>query len=163
METLASLGEWMTGKATSATGIRNKIMKNEERSADSPEIGKMFFYFYDPKMKKTLPVYDKFPLVLVMERYADGFLGLNLHYLSQGTRKALLNELLKYRNNKHMDERTKIRMSYELLGRTKMLRAVSPAIKRYLHGHVRSRFVEVTPSEWDKATALPVANFVRNK
>ena len=43
--------------------------------------GGMFLFFYNPKLKDKLPYYDRFPLVIPLERYADGFLGINLHYL----------------------------------------------------------------------------------
>ena len=47
----------------------------------SPFYGRLNMFFYDPKFKKTLPYYDTFPLVLPLEPYSDGFLGINLHYL----------------------------------------------------------------------------------
>ena len=48
---------------------------------NKPFIGKLNMFFYDPKFKKTLPYYDTFPLVLPLEAYSDGFLGINFHYL----------------------------------------------------------------------------------
>jgi len=48
---------------------------------NNPFFGRLNMFFYDPKFKKTLPYYDTFPLVLPLERYDDGFLGINLHYL----------------------------------------------------------------------------------
>lgn len=155
------IAAWLTDKVTTASGMRRNILANTKRATNNIMIGKMFFYFYDPKHKKTLPIYDRFPLVLPMEQYSDGFLGLNLHYLDIKSRSALLGELLKHRNNNLYDERTKIQMSYSLLAKTKTLALASPCIKRYLYNHVRSPFVEVTPEEWDKAIGLPVAIFVR--
>ena len=105
------IGNWMTGKAKSASGYRNKIMSNTERGRDSTVIGKMYFFWYDPKNKNTLPMYDRFPLVFPIERYPDGFLGLNLHYLSFGERSALLNTMMKFRNNNNMNATTKLRVT----------------------------------------------------
>jgi len=153
--------EWMVGKAHSAAGIRNNLLANGDRASDSVEIGKLYFYWYDPKLKNILPIYDRFPLVMPMERYVDGWLGLNFHYLPEGARNILFQELLAYKNNRYMDERTKIRASYALLSQTKTLNIAKPAIKKYLTQQVVSKFVEVTPAEWDKAAALPVASFVR--
>ena len=45
-----------------------------------PFYGRLNMFFYDPKYKKKLPYYDTFPLVLPIERYPDGFLGINFHY-----------------------------------------------------------------------------------
>ena len=121
----------------------------------------MYFFWYDPKHKDKLPVYDRFPLVFPIERYPDGFLGLNMHYLSFGERAALMDSLRKFRSNNKMDETTKLRVTYDLLSRTKRLSsAMRPCIKRYLFTQVRSQFVEITADEWDKALELPVAVWV---
>jgi len=154
--------DWFIGKARTAAGYRKNIVGNDDRGRDSTTIGKMYFFYYDPKTKDKLPVYDRFPLVFPIERYSDGFLGLNLHYLSQGERKALLNRLMEFRSNSRMDERTRLRLSYDLIASTKKLAsAARPCIKRYLFSHVRSKFVEVTANEWDQAINLPVEMFVR--
>ena len=149
------------GKATSAAGYRRKIMGNAERSRTNTTIGKMYFFWYDPKHKDKLPIYDRFPLVFPIERYPDGFLGLNMHYLSFGERAALLDQLSKFRSNNKMNETTKLRVTYDLLASTKRLATASrPCIKRYLFTQVRSPFVEITADEWDKALELPVAVWV---
>lgn len=154
---------WFIGKARTAAGYRNNIIGNKERASGSTMIGRMYFFYYDPKTKAKLPIYDRFPLVLPIERYSDGFLGLNLHYLDQGSRSALLGQLQKYATNNKMDERTRLRLSYDLLSGTKAMKLAQPCIKRYLYSHVRSQFIEVTANEWEKAIALPVEMFVRKK
>lgn len=156
--------DWFYNKASSAGAIRKNIASNTERSRDSTVIGKMYFFYYDAKMKKVLPMYDRFPLVFPIERYADGFLGLNLHYLYPAERQAFLNKLKEFTNNKKYNETTRLRMTYDLLASTKSLAASGrPCIKRYLFGHVRSKFIEIPANEWDKAIDLPVALFVYNK
>lgn len=163
MASSRELGDWLSNKAKTAATMRRKIISTTQRVSDYPMPGKMYFYFYDPKYKAVLPIYDRFPLVLPIEPYNDGFLGLNLHYLAIPARKELLNGLIKYRNNSFMDERTKIKVSYDLLKNTKYIGIASPAVKRYLFSHVESPFVEIVPSEWDKAINLPVAQFVKRK
>ena len=78
--------DWFIGRARSATGYRNNIINKTDRSRSSTVIGKMYFFFYDPKHKDKLPIYDKFPLFFPIEIYPDGFLGLKLHYLSTNER-----------------------------------------------------------------------------
>lgn len=163
MATNKELGDWLNNKAKTAASMRKKIVTTVDRMKDYPMPGKMYFYFYDPKFKAILPIYDRFPLVLPIEPYQDGFLGLNLHYLDIGSRQALLEGLKKYRNNNYMDERTKIKFSYDMLKNTKYINLASPALKRYLFTHVESPFVEINPNEWDKAIQLPVAQFVKRK
>ena len=67
---------------------RSNVLNDASRISPKAFIGRMYFYHYDPKYKDVLPVYDKFPLVIPMEMYSDGFLGLNLHYLDPYSRLA---------------------------------------------------------------------------
>jgi hypothetical protein len=155
------LSDWFSGKVKTAVGYRRKIIGSVDRSRSSTVIGKMYFYWYDPKHKDTLPVYDRFPLVFPIERYSDGFLGLNLHYLNQAERAELLGKLMKFRSSSNLTERSKLKLSYELLSGTKRIaNQMRPCIKRYLFTHVRSPFIEVPATEWDRAIELPVEFFV---
>ena len=61
-----------------------------------PFYGRLNMFIYDPKFKKTLPYYDTFPLVLPLEKYSDGFLGINLHYLPIPLRIRLLDRLVDF-------------------------------------------------------------------
>jgi hypothetical protein len=155
--------DWWLNKARSATGYRRNLLNNAARSRGSTVIGKMFFFEYDPKHKKTLPIYDRFPLVFPIERYSDGFLGLNLHYLDGTLRLAMLSRLKGYVNNDKMTPHTRLRLSYELLAKSKLLAPMTPCIKRYLTGHVRSEFIEIRPDEWDRVADLPVQVFIIRK
>jgi hypothetical protein len=151
---------WFMEKARSAAGYRTNLMANTKRSKGITQIGRMYFFWYDPKHKATLPIYDKFPMVFPIEGYSDGFLGINLHYLGVGMREALLNKLSSFQNNNRLDATTKLRLSYDVLRSAALLDVVKPCLKRYLYGHVRSRFVEITADEWPKAIGLPVDLFV---
>ena len=72
--------EWFRVKAQ-AMGRninRTKLMKEEPLERRSRTVmGRMYMFFYDPKLRETLPYYDAFPLVIVV-RPAPGFYGLNL-------------------------------------------------------------------------------------
>lgn len=147
----------------------NHIRSTPERLLSSPNvrgntiIGKMYFYWYDPKTKDTLPKWDRFPLVIPIEQYGNGFLGLNLHYVSAQARVSILGSLSEYRNNDRYDATTKLRLSYDLLRRASKLSMLQPCIKRYLYSQVRSGFLEVTADEWDIAILLPVQRFESRK
>jgi len=147
----------------------NHIRSTPERLMSSPNvkgntiIGKMYFYWYDPKTKEKLPRWDRFPLVIPIEQYSNGFLGLNLHYVSARARISILASLSEYRSNSKYDATTRLRLSYDLLRRASKLPMVQPCIKRYLYSHVRSGFLEVTADEWDIAILLPVQRFESRK
>jgi hypothetical protein len=76
--------------------IATQIAKEKSRQTVQFKLGRLYCFFYDPKTKADLPYYDRFPMVLVLERYQDGFLGLNLHYLPYKYRVVFLSKLLKY-------------------------------------------------------------------
>lgn len=121
-------------------------------------IGGMLFFVYDPKHKETLPYYDKFPLVIPIGTYPDGFLGLNLHYLPPAARAELLSKLIKYRigaktTNAYMQ------VSYGMLKDAIKHPLFMPCVKRYLYSHVRSKFAAVNEIFWADAVMLPVQKF----
>lgn len=121
--------------------------------------GRLYFVHYDPKHKKTLPYYDTFPLIIPMERYKDGILGMNLHYLPPVLRAKLLDALFDTLSNKKFDENTKMKISYDILKNAGKYSAFKPCIKRYLGKHFRSRFVKVKAEAWTPAVFLPFENF----
>lgn len=141
--------------ASIAQGIKsedNRIVKRLIK-------GGLYFFYYDPKMKADLPYYDRFPLVLVLERYSDGFLGLNLHYLPLKYRLAFLDKLLDYAIWNENEDPQRVRITYDILNASKRFRSFKPCIKRYLTQHVKSKILAVQPNEWEVATFLPVYQF----
>ena len=122
-----------------------------------PSIGRLNMYFYDPKYKKTLPYYDRFPLVLPIERISGGFAGINFHYLRPVARFSLLERLQRFAiKGIEITRQNRFDVSYD---RVKGIPMVKNAIKKYLWSHVRSSFLRI---DYDKAALsvyLPVAQF----
>lgn len=139
---------------------RSNILNDAKRVSAKAFIGKMYFYNYDPKFKDILPVYDRFPLVIPMEMYEDGFLGLNLHYLDPYSRLALLDRLHDFINNDKYDDTTKFRLSYDLLASSRRYKMIEPCIKRYLFSHIRSSIIYIEPDNWETAIFLPTEKMV---
>ena len=94
--------------------------------------------------------------MLPLEKYPDGFLGINLHYLDVRTRIRLLDRLVDFSNNTKFDESTKLLVTYQGL---KKIRLVKPTIHRYLAGNVMSHFRRIDADEFTIATLLPVQRF----
>jgi hypothetical protein len=136
-----------------------KYGKKEEKMTIKPIIGKMYFFFYDPKHKKTLPYYDRFPLVIPIKYYKDGFLGLNLHYLPLKYRAALFDGLFNLLSDDKFDDLTRFKISYEVLNHAAGTPYYLPCVKRYLKSHYESKFLQIHPDEWDIALFLPVERF----
>ena len=123
------------------------------------KIGMMYCYYYDPKTKYDMPYYDKFPMVLVLEKYNDGFLGLNLHYLPVKFRVAFMQKLMKYAQLTPENDIRRMRVSYDILQSTRRYTEFRPCLKRYLFSHLRSKILMIEPNEWDVATMLPIQQF----
>ena len=163
--TSKDLQKWLFDKAleASAPKARKLLLASDQRGREDALIGKLYFFKYDPKGKAYLSKYDRFPMAFPIESYQNGFLGLNLHYLNVREREALLGQLMKFANNKKMDETTKLKLSYDLLqGSRRLNNLAKPCIKRYLFNHCRSQFIEINVDEFDKAIQLPVEDFVFN-
>ena len=134
-----------------------------------PDLGFMYHFFYDPKMKDELPYYDRFPLVFPFKRgftrqraiEGGSFLGINLHYLPPQLRARLMDGLYTISTDKTFDENTRIRLSYNILNKASKFRFFKPCIKRYLVNRVRSRFVKINSDQWDTALFLPTERFVK--
>tara|TARA_B100000029_G_scaffold298644_1_gene291698 strand:- start:2050 stop:2607 length:558 start_codon:yes stop_codon:yes gene_type:complete len=131
------------------------LLRDGKRN-NKPFYGKLNMFFYDPKFKKKLPYYDTFPLVLPLETYSDGFLGVNLHYLPIPLRIKLLDRLVDYSNNTAFDESTRLVVDYS---RLKKIKLIKPTIHKYLAGHVKSQFRRIDADEFTVATLLPVQRF----
>jgi hypothetical protein len=129
------------------------------RKANQFKIGMMYCFLYDPKTKDDLPYWDKFPVVLVLEKYNDGFLGLNLHYLPIKYRMAFLSKLMRFAQLTAEDDIKRMRISYEILNSAKRYAEFKPMLKRYLFGRLRSKLLMVQPNEWDVASMLPLQQF----
>lgn len=125
-------------------------------------IGNMYTYVYDAKHRKTLPYFDRLPLIFMIERYDDGFLGMNLHYLPPKVRALFMIRLLDFANNRRFDNTTKLKLSYQLLKAAAGTNALKPCIKRYLLDHVRSRMLYIPAKEWEAAIYLRTQAFTKS-
>ena len=154
--------DWFRRKARAMRVNRSQLMQEDEIQLRSRSAtGAMFMFFYDPKHKKTLPYYDSFPLIIVVDKAEGGFIGLNLHYLPIALRAKFLDALMDTTNNKKYDESTKFALSYEMLKSTSKLKYFKPCYKHYLTKHVRSKLAFVPSTEWEIATFLPTASFAK--
>lgn len=153
-------------KLRNARTIANGIVQEPGRPTARLTKGKLFFFKYNPKHAETLPYYDTFPLVIVLEQYTGesaGFLGLNLHYLPIKMRAAFLDQLLSVATFDKDGDVKKLRISYEILNTMKRFRAFEPCLKRYLYTHMDSALLQILPHEWETAVFLPVEQFQKMK
>ena len=123
--------------------------------------GKMYTFGYDAKLKAILPYWDKFPLIVVLDTYKNGFLGLNFHYLSPIDRQKFFTKILKFSNQKGdpMDftDKARFNISWDAV---KNIKHADKMIHKYLYGHVRTSLLEAPPNEWENVIFLPYQRFV---
>lgn len=150
--------KWFQKKLKDMTSPSRKALLNDF-DVRKPLSGRMFMYFYDPKHKKTLPYYDRFPLIFMVEKAKGGFYGLNLHYLPHKYRAIFFDKLTDYTNNKKYDKTTRLRLTYDLLKNSSKLKYFQPCFKHYLSEHVKGKIVEVPASEWEAVLFLPTESF----
>lgn len=157
---------WFYATIKGQTNSKGQAKSSARRIADSaftakrgmPIIGQVYFYIYDAKLKDELPFWDKFPLVIPIKYYRDGWLGLNLHYAPPQLRAMLLDKLMDYAKT-FKSEKAFMKVSYGLLKATLGLKQFGPLIHRYLINHVQTELVKVDSQYWEKAALLPVQQF----
>jgi hypothetical protein len=122
-------------------------------------LGRLYCFYYDPKTKDEMSYYDRFPLVLVLDKHDDGFTGLNLHYLPLKFRVVFLNKLMAYATYTNDDDIKRLRITYDLLASSRRFKAFRPCFKKYLYHHVKSKILTIQPNEWEVAVFLPMQQF----
>ena len=146
--------QWYRNRIRELGTPTQKELLRDGRLAGRFHVGRLNMFVYDPKYKNKLPYYDVFPLVLPIERYDNGFLGINFHYLPYALRARLLDRLEKFTRGSKDDAR--ILASYSGL---KNVGLVKPTLKRYLNTKVRSRFRRIDSEDFLTALMLPVQRF----
>lgn len=162
--------DWFRDRAAEVSSVNpRQIIQHSEARANlynkvtDIDVGRMFMFFYDPKHKETLPYYDRFPLIFIMEKYRDGFLGMNMHYLPPLLRARLMDRLYAISKNDAIRDSKKLRASYNLLNSASKFQYFRPTVKRYLTTHLRSRMLYIPEEQWDIALFLPTERFRKKK
>lgn len=153
--------EWFTKRIRSINRINEVNFLKDPSLVNKQRFfpGYMYHFTYDPKTKDTLPYYDTFPLVLPVGPAPGGFYGLNLHYLNPVTRAIFLDKLTDIANNTRFDEKTRIKLNYDILTASRRFREFVPCFKHYLTEHITSKLMMVPSSEWEIAIFLPTERF----
>jgi len=135
--------------------INDKLIEVEEVTA--PEVGKIYWFYYELDNWKKYPFWDSMPLVIVTDVTSTTFTGINIHYLPNQFRIPLFLTLLEQKSNsKTLDKQSKILVRpHELsaLPNFKML------THQYKKANIGSGPYEVCGTSWGSAVALPLADF----
>ena len=155
--------DWFRDRASSVSNVNTKQLVTDRKrtytSIRGADIGRMYMFFYDPKTKDTLPYYDRFPMIFVVDKIPGGFYGLNLHYLPPTYRARLMDALYSIDRADNQRDSKKLQLSYNLLKGASKYKYFKPCFKHYLNSHVSSRMLYVPAEEWDIALMLPTQRF----
>ena len=154
--------DWFRTTARKTNVTAETVIRSERtRYKNRVTMGRMYLFNYDPKHKATLPYYDRYPLIFPVQTADGGFYGINMHYLPHVLRARLMDALYSLSSNRRYDEKTRLKLSYNILNSVTKYKAFKPTFKRYLTNHVRSRFIEISSSEWDIALMMPLQKFAK--
>ena len=150
-------GAWYRQAVASiADKARAGVLMRQGQLLTRPSGGRLNLFFYDPKLKKTLPYYDTFPLVLPLDTFTGGFIGMNFHYLPPGLLFNLLGRLDRFLSGNKLARGSRYNVSYNSV---KNIPAVKPTLHKYLYSHIRSQFLRIDATEAALAVYLPVQQF----
>ena len=160
------LGKWLIKKADEARNpriARKILVGNDQRARSNALFGRLYFFKYNPLYGEQMTKYDKFPMVLLIKMYPNGFLGLNLHYLSPAKREALLDLMIELNPTDPVGNNYKFDITWDKIIAFSELEALAtPCVHRYRFDRCRSRFIQIYPHEFDMAIQLPVEDWVYN-
>ena len=148
---------WYRGQVKRiASGTTAQQLFRQGKLARRPSVGRLNLFGYNPKLRKTLPYYDIFPLVLPLEAISGGFIGMNFHYLPPLLRMRLLERMQARATDRDFDSNTRFNVTYDDV---KRLSIVKPTIKKYLYSYVQTGFLRINADEAATAIFLPVQRF----
>ena len=124
--------------------------------------GRMYMFRYIPEGRKELKYYDQYPLCIATNtRDTSYFRGLNLHYLPYKYRAIFFANLQSTITNRKYDEHTRFRLTNRMVTNMSKYRYGRVCFRTYSYAQLRSKVIEIEPSEWFASLFLPTESFVK--
>jgi hypothetical protein len=118
------------------TVFKNTTIRTVKPGSRQMKLGLPVMFVYDAKHKDDLPYWDSLPFSIVLAKYSDRFLGINLHYLPWTTRLQLGKMLVRKTKNKNRFTYGDIKKAWTTLKLPEALLYL--CIRTYLHSHIKS-------------------------
>lgn len=159
------LTSWQqTSQRTTFGDLRQQTFTKQLVAGSRALPGRLYFFRYSPLGRKTLPYYDRFPLVIPMDiRPGQGFMGLNLHYLNY-QRRAVLFDALSSSYARMIDQplNARLHFTYDMIRDVTKYKAFRPCVKSYDLSGLQTPLLHVGSQDWDLALFLPVEMFAKS-
>lgn len=123
-----------------------------------PQIITGMFYSFEYEAATTT-IYDRHPLILVLNKLQDSVLGINFHYLPPKLRFALFESMMPLIAPLPVSQLSLIRLTYAQLMKRRLIGRFS-IVKRYTFSRIRGPVVFISPIEWAMALAYPSERFM---
>lgn len=117
-----------------------------------------FFYTFRYEAK-TIDHYDRYPLMLALNKTPGGIFGMNFHYLPMKLRFALFESMMPLILPLPVIQLSRIYLTYKQLSRRRLV-GTKPTFKQYSYAQFKSRVVFISPLEWAVAMAYPSERFM---
>lgn len=156
------MGKLLENSPTTFTEYYSSRRENLSANIMPEHFGKLVMFRYNAKMKDELPYWDRYPLVMPIEKTKKGhLLGLNLHYLHPRLRAALLDEIVDNNARNKFYENKRIRFNYAIMQRAAKNSLYKPCVKQYImeSKHIQTKFLIVPPDEYKFVLFLPYDMF----
>lgn len=139
------------------SGIFDRLYNGENVPKIKPSaykrarFGFPMLFKYSPKWAAQLPFYDVHPMPILLAKYDDGFLGLNIHYLPWAKRLQLADRIIRASKNRKRITYPQIKRAWQQLrlpmGYSYLI------IRRYLASHIQTDIAVFT---WETYRAAAV-------
>ncbi len=144
-------------KSTVFNQLKSDFRKRSKN--DKGLIGRMMLFRYDAKTKDSLVVWDSMPLVFFFGAFTgdgswgeNGVLylqGINVHYLPPAMRLVLFTQLLKFNTDTGLREKSKLKLSWNILKNFSAHNLAKHAVKMYRADHITSEMIEINPRYYE--------------
>lgn len=113
------------------------------------DYNKLYYFRYMPKGYGKLEVYDRTPLIMVLDVRKDNVLALNFHWLPRKDKLELFDSIREIMTKTHMvsKRRERMRLTYQLLKKPKY-RVGLQAIRMYYVNGI-SQLKDIPEKQWD--------------
>lgn len=99
------------------------------------ELGRIYYYKYNPKFKERLAIWDRAPLVFPLRITASHTLGINLHWVPFPYRKPFLNFLIELSKKQHLRKKL-ARITYDFMRGHPMLKQCLAGLRLYINSRI---------------------------
>ena len=113
------------------------------------DYNKLYYFRYKATLEGQLHVYDKTPLIFIIDFRPTSILGVNLHWIPKKDRIEFFDNVLEIMEKTHKVGRRKerMRLTYELLKKPKFKSGIQAIRMYYLKGMTQIK--DVNEAEWN--------------